>query len=760
MTDDPERVYPAPTITDVGSDKRSGNVEAPAAAASSKAVAEDGRTRKKRLQLSCGECRRKKLSCDRNRPCRRCVRTGRADQCEFETKPRLGLPPVDHSAQLEQIKSNHSEILNLRSELFQLRELLSRPTPQQGRDASVGDVQVDDVSKRSDELEAKEAISSSRNLISTNNDSLPDPRDKSPRGYYRRHTLLRFFSEIPQLFPFIKETADQWLKPYGIYIKKNKSARDDGWKMKLASHEQPLIANLLPPKGDTDALVAIYLNNFEHLHRIVHVPTFSREYVNFWTPGKTRYPTMAAMILSMLAVSISAPSQISGSSPIPAVYRHMSEQWIAVVDDWLRLQSSKHRKLVHYQVSCLIYIARRMNVVNKKRFWKDTGSLIQDAITDGLHRNPPLTDTPFIREMKKRIWFTVRELELQNTFECGLLTLLHNIECDVEAPINLADEDLDDATTQSPIERLPNYYTESSYQLHSFRSWSLRLEISRRLFGSGVFKIPDYDDVLRYTHEITKAINDLPPWGICRTGNKRDPYLFLTFSILEFQLKACLLALHRPYLDRDDGKYSLSENICYQTSREILLSNIGLANLGVQSLAQIREDLSVASLHITRITLLQPEGSPSIIMANAMSTVDLLEQCLPIIEDKYLRIPDPWMFFIMCTAIMLIKMHLGKESRQTAKSYCARRFLDLYYKNVWMRQPADLAQQQAITEDIVNQTNAATYPPPSAEASVLPTSAWLDSSYPDIGNDPFDLAVGLDDVWDESGFPLPGFPNC
>lgn len=62
MTDDPERVYPAPTITDVGSDKGSGNVEAPAAAASSKAVTEDGRTRKKRLQLSCGECRRKKVT--------------------------------------------------------------------------------------------------------------------------------------------------------------------------------------------------------------------------------------------------------------------------------------------------------------------------------------------------------------------------------------------------------------------------------------------------------------------------------------------------------------------------------------------------------------------------------------------------------------------------------------------------------------------------------------------------------------------------
>jgi hypothetical protein len=414
--------------------------------------------------------------------------------------------------------------------------------------------------------------------------------------------------QIPQLFPFIKEIADQWLKPYGIYIKKNKSARDDGWKMKMASQEQPLLESLLPPKGDTDVLISIYLNNFEQLHRVVHVPTFSREYVNFWTPGRPRYPTMAAMILSMLAVSISAPAQIAGSSPIPAAYRNMTEQWISSIDDWLRLQSSKHRKLVHYQVSCLIYVARRMNVVNKKRFWKDTGSLIQDAITDGLHRNPPMTDTFFIREMKKRMWYTVRELELQNSFECGLPTLLHSIESDVEAPINLADDDFDDTTRQAPVARPPSYYTESSYQFHSYRSWSLRFEISRRLFGSGGFRAPDYDEVLRYTHEITKAINDLPPWSNNSAGDKGDPYILLAFSMLEFQLKDCLLAIHRPYIDRDDGKYWLSENICYQTSREILVSSIELAGSGVQCLAQLREDLSLASLHITRITLLQPEG--------------------------------------------------------------------------------------------------------------------------------------------------------
>ncbi|KAL7816715.1 hypothetical protein V8C26DRAFT_435069 [Trichoderma gracile] len=797
MTDDPDRACPAPTIAEDAVERsaitQAAGVEAsapapapapaptPTLAEGASAEPQEARSRKKRLQLSCGECRRKKLSCDRGRPCRRCVRTGRADQCEFETNPRSALLPIDQGAQLEQIKSDQAELQSLRAEIFQLKELLSRPLapppppsshpqtqpqpqpqlhPHHGRGSLTEDVRVSDFPpKRSSEMESKDIVTISR-IPNNSSDGPPDPREKSPRGYYRRHALLRFFSEIPQLFPFIKEIADQWLKPYGIYIKKNKVAKDEGWRMKMATNEQPLIEGLLPPKHDTDVLIAIYLDHFEQLHRVVHIPTFNREYINFWTPGRPRYPTMAAMILAMISVSVSASVHLVGSSPVPASYRKMAETWIFAIDDWLRLQSTKHRKLVHYQVASLMYIAKRMNLVGKKRFWKDTGSMIQDAIMDGLNRDPSLADTFFIREMKRRLWYTVRELELQNSFECGLPTLLHTIESNVTAPLNLADEDFDDTTKLTPMSRPSSSYTESSYQFHSFRSWELRLELSRRQFGSGVFRPLDYDDVLRYTHEITRALNDLPPWSSDRTDSKHDGRVLLSYSMLEFQLKECLLAIHRPYVDRDGGKYPISENICYQTAREILLSNILLANLGVQSLTQLREDLAIASLHMTRLTLMQPEGSNSIIMANALSTIDLLEQCLPAIEDKYLRFSDPWNFFIMCTAIMLIKIHLGKETRQTAKAACARRFLDLYYKSVWMHHPADLAQQQAITRDIADQISApAACPPAPPDGSVLPTSVWLDNSYPDVGSDPFDLSVEMD-IWDEAGFPLPGFPNC
>lgn len=37
---------------------------------------------------------------------------------------------------------------------------------------------------------------------------------------------------------------------------------------------------------------------------------------------------------------------------------------------------------------------------------------------------------------------------------------------------------------------------------------------------------------------------------------------------------------------------------------------------------------------------------------------------------------------------MVLKIHLGEETRQTAKTSCARRYLDLHYKHVERRRAA------------------------------------------------------------------------
>ncbi|CAF9939650.1 MAG: hypothetical protein ALECFALPRED_008206 [Alectoria fallacina] len=210
--------------------------------------------------------------------------------------------------------------------------------------------------------------------------------------------------------------------------------------------------------------------------------------------------------------------------------------------------------------------------------------------------------------MKRRIWAVLRELDLQIAFEYGLPTLLHNIESNVAAPANLDDEDFDEASKVLLISKPPSQYTCTSYQSHSSRSWTLRLEVSRRLFSNGSSKALSYEDALRYTHEITQAIHSLPPWDIDEGKGKNGArMLMFTYAFLCFQLTECISAIHRPYLQRDNSKFWLSENVCYHMSRDILLLNSKLAALGLQNLTLLREDLLLASLNPTRITILQPK---------------------------------------------------------------------------------------------------------------------------------------------------------
>ena len=110
-------------------------------------------------------------------------------------------------------------------------------------------------------------------------------------------------------------------------------------------------------------------------------------------------------------------------------------------------------------------------------------------------------------------------------------------------------------------------------------------------------------------------------------------------------------------------------------------------------------------------------------MSNAESTISLLEQCLPLLEESYLRyfLGEPWCPITMSTAIMLLKIHLGKETWESAKYSCAQRFLDLHYKHVGRQQTAllNVSRKPQSSTDQIDAT--------------LPATGWLDSNCADVG---------------------------
>lgn len=410
---------------------------------------------------------------------------------------------------------------------------------------------------------------------------------------------------MPQLSHIINQVSEGHFKLHGISINRLNYSTDDAVDVRQ-------LVSLLPPKEDTDALVSFYLNHFEHVHRIVHITTFEQEYTNYWLQDPLlRYPAQTALVLSIISLAISS----STIFPDDSVYRIMVPKWIHACDKWIDQQRPKGRNLVYYQVSCLVYLAKRMNSVRRRPFWNETGSLIQEAIMDGLHRAPSATDSPYVAEMKRRIWAVMRELDLQNAFEYGLPTILHTLKSTTAAPANLDDSAFHKNSKTLPAPKAATEYTPTSYQSLSAHSWDLRLNISRRLFtASPQLSSPlSTEQVLQYTYQITQALDSLPAWTIeSGASNNNECGLrkvaLLSWVFLQFQLKECFFAIHRPYLHRNSDMYSFSEMICYHAAKEVLLFNRKLAVMGTQSLTLMRHDLPMACLILARVTLERPKG--------------------------------------------------------------------------------------------------------------------------------------------------------
>lgn len=396
-------------------------------------------------------------------------------------------------------------------------------------------------------------------------------------------------NQIPELYPFISGSVEVWLKPAGVHLKK--------YNVTSPPENLSSLDLLLPSQDDTDILVKFYLDHCEQLHRVIHVPTFAREYAKFWVPNERRSPATTALVLSMITISASMSS-------LEANRRNDSARWLMACEDWSKRQSPKRHRLIHYQIACLVYLAKRMNMIHKKRFWSESALLVQRAMIDGLHDDTLLSrdDSTFATEMRRRIWFTIRELDLQNSYEHGLPTLLHNIDSPVPPPSNMDDEAFDEALAELPGAEPFDHYTGTSYQALSAQSWAIRVDISRRLYSPALSQSLTYDEVLHYTHELTQHIAKLPSWGFCSQKGLHK----VTNAFLQFQLMECILAIHRPYLNCDNSKHPLSEDVCHRVSRDVLLLNLELKDLGLQSLVQVREDLLLASLSLARVTMLQP----------------------------------------------------------------------------------------------------------------------------------------------------------
>ncbi|OJD11496.1 hypothetical protein ACJ73_09527, partial [Blastomyces percursus] len=340
---------------------------------------------------------------------------------------------------------------------------------------------------------------------------------------------------------------------------------------------QPAVSDLtylVPPRETADQLVSGYLRTFESVYRILHVPTFQQEYVQFWNSSQSASHAFVVRLLLVMALG-TCFYKGPNSSITPRI---TAPPWIYAAQSWLGGPSEKSRvNIAAVQIQCLLLLARQNCAIDGDLVWISAGSLLRAAMYVGLHRDPQyLPKMPvFQAELRRRLWATVLELLLQSSMDAGGAPLVSPQDYDCESPSNIDDRHMNPDNPEA-VPYVTNGFTHTSVQIALAKSFPVRLQMAKAM--NDIRTDPSYDEVLRLTSKLTAIQRDssLPLFNAAHhaQGGASQPSTFQTQSV-SLLTNRFLLTLHHPFAvkAKTNLKYYFSRKICLDAALQILSPN-------------------------------------------------------------------------------------------------------------------------------------------------------------------------------------------
>ncbi|EED12805.1 conserved hypothetical protein [Talaromyces stipitatus ATCC 10500] len=620
--------------------------------------------KRKRKTLSCYECRRRKLKCDREEPsCTRCRKAGQPEICSYvydasslpgsrqPSNTSSFLPPLSSTAQPHGVPSgNHaihsssprvaSQFLDISGKDYAPSSLQAAQT--QGTWQLLGHVSVLDTGG----VKSRPAIGADiMDASAGSQESIPKEtvifRGENFRTqYYGGSNATSSIAHFPELRSFMKETihsqtslarVQRELKSLQV---RWKGIRADGaW---FLTHEELL--HLLPDREAADRHVTLYFDTVESTYRILHYQSFQKQYELLWQdPKQVDSAVVIILLLIMASVEVLFPQDQPEYIGDSSVSREKAIFWIEVSEKWLARQSHKHVYLAIWQIRCLLIFAKQINVVKKKRIWTEAGTLLREAMSAGFHRDPSVLGDKvsfFDQEMRRRLWATIIEMELQISIDRGMPSASAGIPSDTVNVLNVHDEELEKSSrlTSRPLCE----HTSTSYLHISRFSFSLRVSLNSIINDLSSPLV--HETVLRYEDMIMKELQRLQSDTASKRHehvNKRSSYVVRT--LLDIQLRQFLVMLHAPFAcqTQTSSRFSLSRIACLTAAAEIIRMHSNLVKTANFSLLLQRNDYFRAGLVICQTVYANLMLTNNIfINSNNAILIQYLEDVLGMLEKR------------------------------------------------------------------------------------------------------------------------------
>lgn len=377
---------------------------------------------------------------------------------------------------------------------------------------------------------------------------------------------------VEMLEPHMKEsnsTLGPNLQKAKMLARVIKSARSPTWPT------MPTID--LPQKQICDELVTHYLNTVETLYRILHVPTFKRDYETLWNNKAERKIGFVMQLKLVLAIGAIFYDENCSMRP-------EATQWIYEAQTWMSSPTFKSKLGIQYlQINILLLLARELVDVGSELVWISAGALLREAVYIGLHKDPsqlPRT-TVYESEMRRRIWNTIMELNLQFSLISGGPCLISLEDFSTEPPGNFDDDQLSAPDAQALPERV---ITSTSTAIALRTTFPARLAAVK--FLNDVGSTGTYEETLRIDTSLRNSYKALRRrLDIDSTENMP------TFArdAIDFIMQRYISSLHIPYFNPalHEAAYAFSRKAVLDSSLKVWKIGFSLSALNETQLVRL-----------------------------------------------------------------------------------------------------------------------------------------------------------------------------
>ncbi|KAH7094461.1 hypothetical protein FB567DRAFT_600035 [Paraphoma chrysanthemicola] len=500
--------------------------------------------RRPKPTLSCTLCRRRKLKCDRQQPCKTCVDRGLSLSCTFTRS-------VPASQDTKPTSSVHDRINQLER---LVTTLMSHKDTEQHSPA---------LSK----------VSYLEQYSDDENNEMPEtPGRVKLSNDTTTYTNSSHWTSILDGISELKEHLD--------HIPTSAHARDIAGEIagpdllfgrqRHATRQELLAA--LPPRREADHMVAAYFESMQ---------AAPSKYNAFWSrPFET--PTMWLglfyAVLSMGARFQAASGDIDSRSPPVAgesLYTARMDFYREKVVQAMIL--ANYTKCPPYTVqTSLLYFGSEFSRSPDTQFgmWVLVGMIVRMAFRMGYHRDPSrfANISPFEGEIRRRAWLVILSVDLVSSAQVGLPRMIQPFMYDTQEPRNVPEDDLYEDMTELPPSQPETELTPLLYTIVMTRVRMVHakvMDLNNATSQPPYREIMNLDAVLRHVYDkAPESSKAMPRDNVDLTissASVRRLYLGLSF------LKAELI-LHRPYLllGRTDIKYEYSRRVCLNAASEML----------------------------------------------------------------------------------------------------------------------------------------------------------------------------------------------